>query len=376
MGEEGGATALGPALAAGIAMAGKIPGSKVVVCTDGLANVGLGSLESKVEAEIDKTEAFYAGLGDAAKIAGTTVSVISIIGDEAKLEFLGQVSDATGGEVDRLDVTKLSSEFNSILAKPVQATNVQISLQLHRGLMFRDDGSAEIGIVAPAAPDAAPAAAACAGANSAACPIPLSQLQNVVTKDVGNVNEDSEEYFEYAVRSSSERAAMGVSESIKSLPFQARISYTRLDGMRCMRVISASKAISAKREEVEKCINMKVMSGGAAQSAAKFAQRGDYMSARITSHAYRNTMERCLGSSVANVNAYRTWCTTVGDMDESIQQMQQQEMEDGFVEEMAEGRASKSTSKARKGARSDKAAVMQLKMKKASGKTFFMEDAE
>ena len=44
--EEGGPTALGPAMAAAIAMAseGK-PGSSVVLCTDGLANIGLGAFD-------------------------------------------------------------------------------------------------------------------------------------------------------------------------------------------------------------------------------------------------------------------------------------------------------------------------------------------
>jgi hypothetical protein len=44
--EETGPTALGPALLTSIAMAadGK-PGSSVVLCTDGLANVGLGGFD-------------------------------------------------------------------------------------------------------------------------------------------------------------------------------------------------------------------------------------------------------------------------------------------------------------------------------------------
>ena len=44
--EEGGQTALGPALLVSISLAASKPGSQVVVCTDGLANVGLGSLEN------------------------------------------------------------------------------------------------------------------------------------------------------------------------------------------------------------------------------------------------------------------------------------------------------------------------------------------
>ena len=42
--EEKGQTALGPAVATAVAMASEgAPGSVVVVCTDGLANIGVGS---------------------------------------------------------------------------------------------------------------------------------------------------------------------------------------------------------------------------------------------------------------------------------------------------------------------------------------------
>ena len=44
--EETGPTALGPAVLTSIAMAaGGAPGSQVVICTDGLANIGLGAFD-------------------------------------------------------------------------------------------------------------------------------------------------------------------------------------------------------------------------------------------------------------------------------------------------------------------------------------------
>jgi hypothetical protein len=47
--EETGPTALGPGLLSAIAMAAEGgQGSQVVLCTDGLANIGIGSLEDKV----------------------------------------------------------------------------------------------------------------------------------------------------------------------------------------------------------------------------------------------------------------------------------------------------------------------------------------
>jgi Mg-chelatase subunit ChlD len=82
--QETGATALGPALLLGIAIAGARPASKVIVCTDGLANVGLGSLEGAV----DKFSPYYIELAEQAKLKGVTVSVISLEGTDCALENL------------------------------------------------------------------------------------------------------------------------------------------------------------------------------------------------------------------------------------------------------------------------------------------------
>lgn len=48
--EEKGKTALGPGLLSSLGMASKgKKGSTVVICTDGLANVGIGSMENDIE---------------------------------------------------------------------------------------------------------------------------------------------------------------------------------------------------------------------------------------------------------------------------------------------------------------------------------------
>ena len=61
--EECGATALGPGLVVGVGMAGQARGSKVILCTDGLANVGNGSLEClESEEDCDNARGFYEGI--------------------------------------------------------------------------------------------------------------------------------------------------------------------------------------------------------------------------------------------------------------------------------------------------------------------------
>ena len=105
--EENGATALGPALLLSIAIASRHRGSKVVVCTDGIANVGLGNLDVE-SAQLPAVAQFYTQLGEHAKLHGVSVSVMSIKGTDCRMEYLGAVSDATGGDATIVDPLKLT----------------------------------------------------------------------------------------------------------------------------------------------------------------------------------------------------------------------------------------------------------------------------
>jgi len=75
----------------------------VVVCTDGLANVGLGAFdEIKTEEQCKKVDEFYEMIGQFAKEKGVTVSLISIEGEECNIDTLSRISEMTGGAVERV----------------------------------------------------------------------------------------------------------------------------------------------------------------------------------------------------------------------------------------------------------------------------------
>lgn len=97
--EETGPTALGPALLTSIAMAAEgAPGSVVVLCTDGLANVGLGAFdEVKNEEQLKVVDGFYERLGEYAQNKGITVNIVSIEGEECNIDTLSKISQLTGG---------------------------------------------------------------------------------------------------------------------------------------------------------------------------------------------------------------------------------------------------------------------------------------
>jgi hypothetical protein len=65
----------------------------VIVCTDGLANKGVGALKNTEEEEDEYTLKFYRDVGNYAKDRGVSVSVITVKGEECKIKVLGLIAE-------------------------------------------------------------------------------------------------------------------------------------------------------------------------------------------------------------------------------------------------------------------------------------------
>ena len=94
-----GTTALGPAVLTSVAMASKgAPGSQVIVCTDGMANVGLGSFRGfGGYGGGEDSLAFYDQVGLLAEQNGVMVNLITIQGAEANIQGLSRMIELSGG---------------------------------------------------------------------------------------------------------------------------------------------------------------------------------------------------------------------------------------------------------------------------------------
>uniref|UniRef100_A0A4W5MD88 VWFA domain-containing protein n=1 Tax=Hucho hucho TaxID=62062 RepID=A0A4W5MD88_9TELE len=97
---EHGATALGPAALVSVAMASRFVGSKVILCTDGRANIGLGEMEeSPAPFSSSQSPYFYRQLANEAANRGVIVSVMTFEGTDCRLAEVGLLADQTGGRV-------------------------------------------------------------------------------------------------------------------------------------------------------------------------------------------------------------------------------------------------------------------------------------
>jgi hypothetical protein len=282
--EEGGGTALAPALLVALGMVDGVPGSKVIVCTDGLANIGVGALdELTTDEESAAASTFYEGLGLRAAAAGVTVDVVAIDGDGCDVENLGTLTEATGGTVTKLDPLKLTEEFSSILAEPVLATGVAVKVLLHQALVFRDEEDVS---------------------------------GNVLERQIGNVTGSSEISFEFSTKRTEQLAQLGVAEGAE-VPFQTQIWFTRQDGSRCMRVITHAKPLTANVSTAEREVNTSLLQSHAAKKSASWAQSGDYTSARVNSYAWDSTIRRC-SKSPAQKSAHRRWLQQNASLDRAL----------------------------------------------------------
>jgi len=72
----------------------------VILCTDGLSNIGLGNFDDVYTEEDSKeVDAVYEKIGKYAKEKGVQVNVVSIKGEECNIDTLSKISEVTGGDV-------------------------------------------------------------------------------------------------------------------------------------------------------------------------------------------------------------------------------------------------------------------------------------
>eukprot|EP00727_Mastigamoeba_balamuthi_P004461 m51a1_g14012 putative ras gtpase (969) ;mRNA; r:1089721-1092844 len=143
--EEGGATALGPALVIAVAAcAAANSRSEIVILTDGLSNTGLGALEADTRAQREEAAQFYQRIGEKALEGNTTISIVGLENQDSghgqavdstrcdvALDVLGRCASATHGTVTIVNPLELVRQIRAIHQNPVIATDVRVALVLH-----------------------------------------------------------------------------------------------------------------------------------------------------------------------------------------------------------------------------------------------------
>jgi len=182
------------------------------------------------------TKEFYQLLGVTAKNNGNIISIIGIEGEDCGISILGDCAALTSGEVTIVKPFELQRKMRQIIDNPVIATDVSVDIKLHPFLSIKKHGK-------------------------------ITQ-QSTLQVDIGNVSETTDICFSYGI---SEKGQEIQEEKlpITSIPFQSQVVYRKMDGTKCLRVISKNMRITKKRNKCEDNCDVAVISVTAIQGAAK-----------------------------------------------------------------------------------------------------------
>ncbi|XP_016889559.1 circularly permutated Ras protein 1-like isoform X2 [Cynoglossus semilaevis] len=276
---ESGTTALGPAALLAVAMASRQPGSKVIICTDGKANTGLGNLE---EEENDartllSSTIFYQDLGEYAANQGVTVSVLSIEGTDCRLDELGRLADRTSGRVVIASPNMLHQEFENIIMNRTIATHCSVTLLLPKSLSVRGE----------------------------------RESAHKAVREVGNVDPDTEITIQFGASQHDSQVSPPASGSCVSIQLQIR--FRQKNGQTRLRVITANRDVTDDSSAALSSLSLAIIQLNSSQVSAALAVRGRFLDARKEGELQKKLIERAIehNHSVKDKETYQDWVKTM-----------------------------------------------------------------
>ncbi|XP_013866046.1 circularly permutated Ras protein 1 [Austrofundulus limnaeus] len=269
---EHGATALGPAVLASVAMASRYPGSKVILCTDGRANIGLGEMEqAPALSSLNQTPYFYRQLALQAMEKEVIISIMSFKGSDCRLADIGTLADATGGRVNIVSIGTVATEIQSISVDNVLATSVTLTMHAPDGVYF-----------------------------------PFEEENNhTLVKEIGNVTKGLEITFQFAVKPDFKEIFLLRS----SVPFQLKLSFKTRDQQRVTRVLTEQRPVTTSSWIRPSQLNMAVLGVHCAQLCASLTMEGRIQEAQKQLKAQQDLLRRIskLRPIKKNESIYGNW---------------------------------------------------------------------
>ena len=218
-------TSLGPALLGGITLLGRISGGgRLILLTDGLANEGLGNLESSATGK-----KFYKECAAKCMEKSVTVEVIGVApeDDSSKLalDVLGRLADSTGGEIFYITSSEVQKAFEQLRKREYLGRDVNI--RVVTDTTFKT-------------------------------PAPMR---------VGAVTKDREVFFELEIAAEEEVKK-------KEVPIQAQVTYIDSEGNKRLRVLTSRSAVVEEEVEFNKAYDARVVTTNVVQAAGESYYEG------------------------------------------------------------------------------------------------------
>lgn len=254
-------TALGSGIITSLSLLKNVKkGSRIFLCTDGLANEGIGSIGNKKdEKSIQEHKLFYEKIGEEAEKKGISINLITFKDEHSDIEVLMKMVEKSGGEITRVTPEKIVEQFSGLVESNIIGVDTNLEIILPSILKFRNEN--------------------------------YQKLQNFESKYknlVGNIKSNMIDYFEFKFKKSRLLSDMNLNlNNLKKIPIQCIIEYKDKNDGKYIKVFTELKSVSSNKEEILKQANLKIVSGNAIQKSAKMAMEGNYRKAQINSMAWK-----------------------------------------------------------------------------------------
>ncbi|MFB0562052.1 MAG: VWA domain-containing protein [Candidatus Lokiarchaeia archaeon] len=245
-------TSLGPGLLGGYTLLKMRGGGRLLLLTDGLANMGFGSLESPSTAG----KGFYKEVAGSCNYSNIIVDVVGVREEGAEsrlaLKTLGNLALASGGDIYYVTMDEIERTFADIRGKGYIARNVEVQMFTPPSLKLVDATGTTSETLKPEEP-----------------------------VRLGGVTADREIYFEM-------QAPKGVED--EEIPIQAQIQYVDSEGRKHLRVVSKTVKKAKDEEEYAKTYDPEISAAMRVQQAGRAAYKGDQEKAEELIEGYQKQM--------------------------------------------------------------------------------------
>ena len=230
-------TSLGPALLGGITLLGRVDGGgRLILLTDGLANEGLGNLESSATGK-----KFYQECAAKCMEKSVTVEVIGVAPEDDSsrlaLDVLGRLADSTGGEIFYITSSEVQKAFEELRKREYLGRDVTVRVITDENFKLKN----------------------ITGIGAATMPAPKEAIK------MGAVTEDREVFFE-----------LESAEDVKKeeVPIQAQIAYIDSEGNKRLRVVTTRSVVVEDEVEFNKAYDARVVTTNVVQAAGESYYEG------------------------------------------------------------------------------------------------------
>ena len=263
--EENGCTALGPGIVLSLSLLKNAKkGSRIFLCTDGLANEGIEKIERKEKENIEKNKVFYENIGNEALKKGISINLITFKDQHSGIEILMKMVEKSGGEIMRVTPEQIVEDFSEMLQSNTIGMNTTLEIKLHNLLMFRNENDEF-----------------------------LSNDKSTFKKLIGNIRNDMIDYFEFKFKKVKMISDMNINiNKVKKIPIQCIIEYTDKNNGKYIEVFTDLKTVSSNKEEILKIADFDVVSGNAIQKSAKLAMEGKFRDAQVNNMAWKQFLNQ------------------------------------------------------------------------------------